>query len=592
MQRPGRSGHSGAKYLGKPFEFVEVARRDALDKFARARRQVDFDAARIDRAAPFRHEALGFATLDQGDGSLVACVEARRQLADRRPLASAKTAQMKQKQVLQQRNTAVQRLLPAETLELRQAEAQLGQGRVFLLAYQDTIAFGCIRINIQWRDIFDNGPLAPASCPIPRLDSAQRPVAMQRTSSSRGSVIPSVDREAIERAAEERHRRRARLPAVLDYAFRPMFLAAAGWAVIALALWLAMYFGYLQLPTRFDPMAWHVHEMLFGFVMAAVAGFLLSAIPNWTRRLPVRGYGLGALAVLWLLGRVACLISAQLPPWLAIVVDVAFPGALLVVAAREIIAGRNWRNVPMTAPLALFIAADVLMHLEALGWAVPTGLGWRLALAAPILLVSVIGGRMIPVFTRNWLVKRKSARLPSPSGRLDTAAIGVLAAALILWALAPTWRTTAALLILAALANAARLSRWKGLATWGEPLLFILHVGYGWLVAGVLLLGLSILDVGVPIPSAIHALTTGAIAVMILAVMPRVSLGHTGRELTTNRATAAVFVLINIAAITRVCASWHTRFATALLIVAGLCWIAAFGLFAIAYGPMLLTRRR
>ncbi len=399
------------------------------------------------------------------------------------------------------------------------------------------------------------------------------------------------DPNSIAQAAEEKRLRRARLPAVLDYAFRPMFLAAGSWAVIALALWLAMFFGYVQLPTRFDPLAWHIHEMLFGFVMAAVAGFLLTAIPNWTGRLPVRGLRLAMLAALWLLGRLACLISADLPAWLAVVADLAFPTALLAVAAREIIAGRNWRNLPMTAPLALFIIADLLMHLESLGVSVPTGLGWRLAVGAPIVLISVIGGRIIPSFTRNWLFKRKSPRLPSPQNMLDTAAVGVLAAALILWAFLPEHRLTGALLIAAALLNAVRLGRWAGIASWPEPLLFILHIGYGWVAVSMALLGLSIFDIGVPVASAIHALTAGATAVMILAVMPRVTLGHTGRELTANRATIAVFVLINAAAIIRVCASWHTEFITILLLIAGACWIAAFVLFEIIYGPMLLTRR-
>jgi uncharacterized protein involved in response to NO len=391
--------------------------------------------------------------------------------------------------------------------------------------------------------------------------------------------------------SEEDRLRRARLPAVLDYAFRPMFLAAGSWAVIALALWLAMFFGYVQLPTRFDPPAWHVHEMLFGFVMAAVAGFLLTAIPNWTGRLPVRGYPLAALACLWLLGRLACLISADVPAWLAVLADLAFPTALLAVAAREIITGRNWRNLPMTAPLALFIIADLLMHFESLGFAVPTGLGWRLAVGAPVVLISVIGGRIIPSFTRNWLFKRKSPRLPSPQDMLDAAAVALLAAALILWAFLPDHRMTGALLSAAALLNAVRLGRWAGIASWPEPLLFVLHIGYGWVAVGTALLGLSIFNIGVPVASAIHALTAGAIAIMILAVMPRVTLGHTGRELTASRATVIVFVLINAAAIARVCASWHTEFMTIMLLVAGACWIAAFGLFEFIYGPMLLTRR-
>jgi uncharacterized protein involved in response to NO len=227
------------------------------------------------------------------------------------------------------------------------------------------------------------------------------------------------------------------------------------------------------------------------------------------------------------------------------------------------------------------------MHLESLGISVPTSLGWRLAVAAPILMISVIGGRIIPSFTRNWLFTRKSARLPSPQTMIDTAAVGVLAAALIL----PENRVTGAFLIFAALLNAVRLSRWMGAATWAEKLLFILHVGYTWLVVGILLLGLSILNIGVPVASTIHALTAGAIAVMIVAVMPRVTLGHTGRELTANRATVAVFVLINAAAIAGVCASWHREAMTILLLIAGACWIATFGLFEFIYGPMLLTRR-
>jgi len=391
--------------------------------------------------------------------------------------------------------------------------------------------------------------------------------------------------------SDEERMHRAWPPAVLTYAFRPMFLAAGSWAAIALALWLAMFFGYVRLPTRFGPLAWHVHEMLFGFVMAAVAGFLLTAVANWTNRLPVRGLPLAGLAGLWLLGRLVCLVSAQLPAALAVLADLAFPAALLLVAAREIIAGRSWRNLVMTAPLMLFIVADLLMHLESLGVAVPAGLGWRLAVGAPIVLISVVGGRIIPSFTRNWLLKRKSPRLPSSHNMLDAAAVGVLATGLVLWAFLPVHHASGALLVAAALLNVARLGRWAGVASWPEPLLFILHVGYGWLAVGTALLGLSIFNIGLPAASAIHALTAGAIAVMILAVMPRVTLGHTGRALTSGRATVAIFVLINAGAVVRVCASWHVEFMAVLLLIAGIFWIAAFGLFELIYGPMLLTRR-
>ncbi|HXZ96459.1 MAG TPA: NnrS family protein [Burkholderiales bacterium] len=391
-------------------------------------------------------------------------------------------------------------------------------------------------------------------------------------------------------AIEERARQ-LRQPTVFSYAFRSLFLVAGLWAIVGIVIWLAIFLGYLILPTRFNPLAWHIHEMQFGFVMAAVGGFLLTAIPNWTNRLPFRGLPLALLTGLWLLGRVACLISANLPAWLAIIADLSFPIVLLAVATRQIIAARNWRSLLMTGPVAVFVIADLLMHFESLGFAVPTGLGWRLGLAAPILLITVIGGRIIPSFTRNWLSKRDSARLPSPHSAVDRAAVGLLHGGLIIWALLPDLHFIGTILLVAALLNAWRLSRWAGGATLAEPLLFILHVGYGWVVVGTALLGLSLLVTVVPVASAIHALTVGAMGTMILAVMPRVTLGHTGRDLTANRATVAIYVLINAAAIMRVAASWSTNATLILVVLSGICWITAFGLFEIVYGPMLVARR-
>jgi uncharacterized protein involved in response to NO len=281
--------------------------------------------------------------------------------------------------------------------------------------------------------------------------------------------------------SREKYIGRSWQPSVLTYAFRPMFLGAGVWAIVAIAVWLAMLVGSVQLPTRFDPLAWHIHEMLFGFVMPAVAGFLLTAIPNWTGRLPVRGVPLALLASLWLLGRIVCLVSADLPAWPAIAADLSFPVVLLAVVAREIVVGRNWRNLPMTAPLAVFVVADLLMHLESLAVSVPAGLGWRLGLAAPILLISVIGCRIIPSFTRNWLSKRHHTRLPAPHSAFDTIAVGLLCAGFVLWAVFPDLAVAGAALVIAAIVNAARLARWAGEPTWPEPLLLILHVAMpGW----------------------------------------------------------------------------------------------------------------
>lgn len=390
----------------------------------------------------------------------------------------------------------------------------------------------------------------------------------------------------------DKHPVSRRVPAFLSQAFRPFFLAAGIWSAAALALWIIILMTGIELPSRFDPRAWHIHEMLFGFVMAAIAGFLLTAIPNWTKRLPVSGLPLAMLAGLWLLGRIACLISALAPAWLAIVSDLSFPVVLIAVASREIIAGRNWRNLPMIVPVAVLCTANLLMHLEAAGMAVSAGFGWRLGLAATIVLISVVAGRIVPSFTRNWLAKCQSTRLPAPHGWIDRAALGLLHAGLIGWAIVPEFRPFGLILLLGAAANLWRLLRWRGAATFPEPLLFILHVGYAWLVFGSALLGLATLGWGVPQSAAIHALTAGAIGTMIIAVMTRATRGHSGRTLSADRATTAIYILVTLAAVLRVSASLVNVWTLPLLMASASLWIAAFGLFTLTYGPMLIFLKR
>jgi uncharacterized protein involved in response to NO len=380
-------------------------------------------------------------------------------------------------------------------------------------------------------------------------------------------------------------------PTFLTQGFRPFFFAAGLWSAAALALWIGMLTTGTSVPSRFDPLAWHIHEMLFGFVMAAVAGFLLTAIPNWTRRPPVSGGPLALLAGLWLLGRIFCLVSALMPPWLAVAADLSFPVALVGVVTREIVAGRNWRNLPMVAPVTVLGIANLLMHLEADGAAVPPGLGWRLGLAAVIALITVVAGRIVPSFTRNWLAKRRASGLPAVHGRIDQVALGVLHAGLFAWAFFPGVPLIGLLLLLGAVLNLWRLLRWGGGATAAEPLLLILHIGYAWLVLGVALLGLAMLDADLSQSAAIHALTAGAIGTMILAVMTRVTRGHTGRDLSADRVTSLIYILVTLAAIVRVAAAFDMACAMPLLIASACLWIAAFGLFALCYGPTLLLPR-
>ncbi len=382
------------------------------------------------------------------------------------------------------------------------------------------------------------------------------------------------------------------VPPFLSFGFRPFFLAAATWAAIALTLWVCMLGGRLNLPTRFDPVGWHIHEMLFGFVMASVAGFLLTAIPSWTGRPPVNGGRLALLAALWLLGRIACLGSLVAPAWVAIAADLSFPTVLFIVVAHEIVAARNWRNLAILVPVGLFAVANLIMHFEAIGIVAPSGLGWRLGLVCALVLISAIAGRIVPAFTRNWLLSHGHQKLPVPRNWVDRAALGVLHAGLLCWALTPDLHAIGYLLIIAGALNAWRLARWRGAATVSEPLLLILHVGYAWLAVGVAALGVALLVSSVPISAAIHALTAGAIGTMILAVMTRATLGHTGRALMADRATVAIYVLVNLAALSRIGAARAGVAFMPLLIGSSTCWIAAFCLFDIVYGRMLVTSAR
>lgn len=386
---------------------------------------------------------------------------------------------------------------------------------------------------------------------------------------------------------------RVGVPVLLSRGFRPFFLGAALWAAIALLLWLAVLTTGLALPTRFSPLEWHIHEMLFGFVLAAVAGFLLTAIPEWTGRAPVTGRLLGLLCGLWLLGRLDALFCAFVPLWLAIAVDMAFPAALAAVVAREIIASGQRANRPMVVPILALMLAQLLMDLG--GEAGIGGLsayGWRLGLATILILMSVIGGRIVPAFTRNWLVRRGQERVPPAAGIIDRAALGVLHAALLAWVFFPEARATGVALFGAAAANLWRLSRWRGAATRAEPLLLVLHVGYAWLVGGVAALGFATWDTAFPLSAAIHALTVGAIGTMIVAVMTRATRGHTGAALAADRPTALIYVLVGFATVARITAAFAAQTHVYWLLAAGVLWIGAFGLFSLRYAPLLLHERR
>lgn len=320
--------------------------------------------------------------------------------------------------------------------------------------------------------------------------------------------------------------------------FRPFFLLGALQAALGVPLWLLLLGGTVDWPMAMDPLSWHVHEMLFGFLGAVLAGFLFTAIPNWTGRLPLRGRGLALLVALWFAGRLAML--APLGSWMTGIVDASFLVVVAALAWREVLAGRNWRNAPICLLVTLFAAANVLFHSDDL-----QGFGQRLALAVAGLLIALVGGRIVPSFTRNWLAKRSATVMPAPFGRFDRVCLIVLVAALAGWLVAPDAAAIGWGMVAAALLHGARLARWRGLATLSEPLVAVLHAGYLWLVAAFAMIGLSILAPAVvSTGAALHALSAGAVGTTTLAVMTRASLGHSGRPLVAGPATVAMYLLV------------------------------------------------
>jgi len=368
--------------------------------------------------------------------------------------------------------------------------------------------------------------------------------------------------------------------------FRPFFLFAAVWAASALPLWIASVVGWAPQLTR----DWHVHEMLFGYLGGVIAGFLLTAVPNWTGRVPVAGAPLAALFGLWAAGRVLMLAAPD--AGVSAAVDTAFLFVLGLIIAREVIAGRNLRNAPVCVLILVLAMANALTHFRAFEAELAL-LGERIGLGVVAMLVALIGGRITPSFTRNWMAKHAVKPEPASPGRFDLIALAVTAVALLSWIVAPQLQVAGAALTIAGALTAMRLARWQGWRTGAEPLVTILHIGYGWLALALALLGASILAPGVVPPTAgVHALTAGAFGVMTLAVMTRASLGHTGGPLTADRATQAVYLLVNLGAALRVASPFLPQHYAALLVVSGLCWGGAFVLFVAGYGPLLLRARR
>lgn len=381
-------------------------------------------------------------------------------------------------------------------------------------------------------------------------------------------------------------------PALFSFGFRPFFLSAAVVASAVPLIAAASLGGAVAVGGAGGPIAYHGHEMVFGYLGAVIAGFILTAAPNWTGRPPIVGARLAALFALWLAGRAAMLLPGTIGAVPAAIVDASFLVILNVVVWREVLAGKNWRNLPVCILLTMFAAGNLVWHLTVLQGGAG-GAGLRSGAGVVAMLLALIGGRITPSFTLNWLAKTGHPAIEAGVGRLDKAALLSLAVGAVLYVVAPAMAPTGWILIAAAALLLARMARWRGWSTFEEPLVTILHAGYLWLSASVFLIGLSMIAPAAMAPStALHALTAGAAGVMTLAVMTRATLGHTGRPLHADGATAAIYVLVNVGAATRVAAPYLPIDYAAASAIAGAIWGGAFALFAVVYGRYLVSPRR
>ena len=381
----------------------------------------------------------------------------------------------------------------------------------------------------------------------------------------------------------------SKTPVLLSYAFRPFFLMNGIFAILIIFAWVKTLHGS-GLPVA-TPL-WHSHEMLVGFAMAAVAGFSLTAVANWTGRPAVHGAPLALLVGSWLLGRLAMMSSSWLPANLVFLLDMLFPILLGLLLGREIIMGRSRRNYPLVAIIAVVAVLNILYHLGANLWLPGMDrLAIYLMIHTLLLLVTIIAGRIVPSFTGNWLRMKGQTQLPVNSDAVNNTALSLTVLVGLAASFMPLHPLTGVLAFAAALVHGFRLGRWKGFATTSNPLLFVLHTAYLWLPVGYALLGCAVFGWIFAPTAALHALTMGAIGSIVLAVTTRVSLGHTGRPLHAARLTVLAYGVLTLAVLIRVLGPLSGNSYILMIDLSAAGWMLAFALFTWVYWPILSRER-
>jgi uncharacterized protein involved in response to NO len=376
----------------------------------------------------------------------------------------------------------------------------------------------------------------------------------------------------------------------LSYAFRPFFLLNGIFATVVIAIWVFALHGVGPETLPVNIIYWHGHEMLVGFVMAAIAGFILTAVATWTGRPALQGAPLALLVLAWLSGRVAMGFAAILPATWVAALDMSFPLLLIVFVAREVVGGRSQRNYPIVFITVLLASFNFLYHCSELGWlSMSTGadrIALYLMIHLALLLITIIAGRIVPNFTTNWLRARGNAKLPKTSPLLDRLTILLTISTGLFASVAPVSPVTGYLACAASAAHGIRLSRWRGFATRSEPLLFVLHAAYLWLPIGYALLACAVFGLFIPATVAMHALTMGATGFMVLAVTTRVALAHTGRKLRAAQLTVFAYWVLLVAIILRVLSPFYGSYLV-IVDLAAMGWMLAFAIFTWVYWPVL-----
>jgi uncharacterized protein involved in response to NO len=378
--------------------------------------------------------------------------------------------------------------------------------------------------------------------------------------------------------------------ALLSRGFRPFFLGAGVWAAVGMALWPAIFSGAITIPTAFSAIDWHAHEMIFGYGSAVVAGFLLTAVPNWTGRLPVAGVPLAAFTALWAAGRIAVFASALVGRTTAAVIDAGFLIVFAALVAREVVAGKNWRNLKVAGLVLALALVDLAFHAEDAREGLAAH-SVRAALGLLVMLILLICGRVTPSFTGNWIARMGAGARPVPFGRPDGVVMALSALSLLLWVAAPEGVMTGVLALAAGAGNLWRLSRWRGFAARRDALVLVLHAGFLLAALGFFAAGASaIWPARVPYAVGVHTWAVGAIGVMTLAMMTRATLGHTGRALAASKTTVFAYLCVALALVARLAMAFLPDVAMPLMHLAATPWVVGFAAFLLAYGPML-TRR-